>query len=681
MTTKDTIPTRRELRRRLRAEAARKEAQSQRKRKAPRLSPETILSGANPEQSIAIQHGEGPLGVFAGAGSGKTRVLCARVALLVALGVDPMRILAVTFSKKAADEMNERVKAFGVTSARVGTWHSLSLQIIREEHLCDGWEVDERDRAKVLLKILLGYKGMKWNDADIGVVSSFISYCKSQLWKPDSPEAAEYAKGEKRLIEAYRRYDVEVRDNRLLTFDDMLVLAADALRDESTRAKWGAKWSYVLQDEAQDANPAQMFIAEALARDHRNYMVVGDPAQSIYGWRGSRPESIMHFEEAWQGAKVVTMNRNYRCGSKIIAVANEAIRPAECRLPADLIAEGGWEGGVSHWREGDLDAEAERIAAIVTDNHSNGEPYEAHTVLFRTNAQSRALEEVFLTHKIPHVVVGGTSFYERKEVKDLLAYLRTAMGQDLPENVRRCVNAPFRYIGAVTVDKLLDALATTGTIEGAVDRVAPSLQRRQSGSLYDWLEYVDQVRADDADLVAKHTNQPDLVSDTDHVGTIIDNLERAIGYIAWLKKDQGEEGLDNSHVANVKELIRVASRFKHVAEFLHYVDETIEKAKEAKRDNQVGSRVLLMSIHRSKGLEWPYVFVAGCAEGILPHPMGDEEEERRLFYVAVTRAAKHAYLTTPGTLALRTGLKRVETSRFVQEVASLIATVGDASHN
>jgi DNA helicase-2/ATP-dependent DNA helicase PcrA len=554
------------------------------------------------------------------------------------------------------------------------------LQVIREEKLCEGWTIDDRDRAKVLLKVLLGYRGMKWHDADIGVVSGFISYCKSQLWKPEDDAALQHANGEKRMIEAYRRYEVEIADNRLLTFDDMLVRCADALRDEATRAKWAVKYDYVLQDEAQDANPAQLFIAEAMSRDHRNYMVVGDPAQSIYGWRGSRPEYVMKFEESWPGATVVTMNRNYRCGSKIIAVANEAIRPAECRLPADLIAEGGWEGGVSHCRECDLDAEAERIAAIVMDNHNNGEPYEAHTVLFRTNAQSRALEEVFLTHKIPHVVVGGTSFYERKEVKDLLAYLRTAMGQDLPENVRRCVNAPFRYIGAVTVDKLLDALARTGNIESAVDSVAPSLQRRQSGSLYDWLEYVDQVRADDAKLVAKHTNQPDLVGDTDHVGTIIDNLERAIGYIAWLKKDQGEEGLDNSHVANVKELIRVASRFKHVAEFLHYVDETIEKAKEAKRDNQVG-RVLLMSIHRSKGLEWPYVFVAGCAEGILPHPMGDEEEERRLFYVAVTRAVKHAYLTTPGTLALRTGLKRVETSRFVQEVASLIATVGDASHN
>jgi DNA helicase-2/ATP-dependent DNA helicase PcrA len=634
------------------------------------LNPETILQGANPEQAVAIQHGEGPLGVFAGAGSGKTRVLCARMAFLVAMGVNPARILAVTFSKKAAVEMEERARKMGVLAARVGTWHSLALQILREEHAIDEWTIDDKDRAKVILKAnVLGYKGMNWRDADIGVVSSYISFCKSQLWGPESDGAREYAKGERRLVEAYRRYEAELLDNRLLTFDCMLCKAVDLLRVEDTRLRWAARWDYVMQDEAQDANPAQMAIAEALARDHKNYMVVGDPAQSIYGWRGSKPEYVMEFEQAWPGAKVVTMNRNYRCGSAVVAVANKAISPATMRLPADLVAEGGWQGGVSFWREADLDGEATRIASIVQENARAGQPYEAHTVLFRTNAQSRALEEAFLAEKIPYVVVGGTSFYERKEVKDLLAYLRTAIGRELEQNVRRCVNAPFRYIGAVTVDKLLSALgARHGDLVGAIGDISGELQRRQVSSLTDWLDAVGNVDQGAKRLAALTDNR----TDTDHVGTVLDALVREVGYVEWLKRDQGEEGLDSSHVANVKELVRVASRFATVESFLDFIDETIAKSKEAKQGAGEG-RVLLMSIHRSKGLEWPFVFVCGCSEGILPHPRGDAEEERRLFYVAVTRAAQHAYLTSPASLALRAGVKAVGPSQFVEEVMDLLA--------
>jgi DNA helicase-2/ATP-dependent DNA helicase PcrA len=625
----------------------------------------TLLKGANPEQAIAIQHTNGPLGVFAGAGSGKTRVLCSRIAYLVSRGVPASRILAVTFSKKAAVEMEERTRGFGVLDARVGTWHSLALQILREEHAIDGWKVDDTDRAKFILKDVLGWKGMNWKDADVGVVSSFISFCKSQLWDASSREAGDYSKGERRLVEAFRRYETELADNRLLTFDCMLVKAAMLLSNESTRLRWAAKWDYVLQDEAQDANPAQMTIAEALARDHRNYMVVGDPAQSIYGFRGSRPEYVTEFAATWHGATVVNMNRNYRCGSAIVAVANEAIRPATHKLPVDLIAEGGWTGGVSFWREANLDAEAERIVSVVKDNLQLGRKLEEHTVLFRTNAQSRALEEAFLSAQIPYVVVGGTSFYERKEVKDLLAYLRTALGREVESNLRRCVNAPFRFIGTATVDKLLSQLKANG---GNVERTmsTPGLQGRQVASLRQWLAALDAVRH-----AASAMADPEAHNAPKTVGAIIDALERAVGYCDWLRKDQGEESVESSHVANVKELIRVAERFTSVESFLDFIDDTIAKAKDAKKESGKG-RVLLMSIHRSKGLEWPYVFVCGCSEGILPHPRGDADEERRLFYVAVTRAAQHCYLTSPATLALRTGLKEVASSRFVSEVIGLI---------
>lgn len=648
-------------------------AKKSKSKKPARLTRKGILKGANPEQAEAIQHGEGPLGVFAGAGSGKTRVLTHRIAMLVLEGANPSRILAVTFSKKAAMEMEERVHGLGVHDARVGTWHSLALQILREEGMVTGWTIDDKDRAKLLLKMnVLGYKGMNWNGADLGCVTSFIGFCKSQLWLPNSTEAKSYAEtvgvphDRARYLEAYRRYEHELQDNRLLTFDCMLLKAALLLSaNADVRERWASRWDYVLQDEAQDASPAQMSMARSLANVHRNYMVVGDPAQSIFGFRGSRPEAIMNFQADWDGASVVTMARNYRCGSAIVECANEAIRPCECRLPSDLIAEGGWEGGVSHWDEPDLDAEARRVVTSCKDNHANGRKWEEHTVLFRTNAQSRALEEAFLEEKVPYLVVGGTNFYERKEVKDLLAYLRAATGRDTEASVRRCANAPFRFLGAKTIDKILGFLGKGTSVEAItnaamVTATADRMQRRQVQSLADWTDTLERVAEQAASLP----------SDDRTVGDLIDELERATGYIEWLKKDQGEEGIESSHVANVKELIRVASRFATVDEFLDFIEETTRKA--AKAAKETGGRVLLMSIHRSKGLEWPFVFVVGCSEGILPHPRGDQEEERRLFYVALTRAAEHCYLSSPRVLALRGGIKEVDTSIFVRELMPLL---------
>jgi DNA helicase-2/ATP-dependent DNA helicase PcrA len=626
------------------------------------LTTDACLEGANPEQAEAIAHTLGPIGVFAGAGSGKTRVLCHRIAHLVASGIAADRILAVTFSKKAADEMQARCTKLGCTEARVGTWHSLALQVLREDGLIDGWEVDSKDRAKFVLKDVLGYRGMNWTGADLGKVQSFIAYCKSQLWMPGGADAVEYSDGEWRLNEAYKLYEAELEQRRLLTFDCMLVKCALHLCKEVNRKRWAARWDFILQDEVQDANPVQMLIAGLLARDHQNYMVVGDPAQSIYGFRGSRPEAVQGFGASWSGAKVVTMHRNYRCGSAIIAAANKVIESSDFRLPEALVAEGGWSGGVSFFREASLEDEGERIASIIDSQIKAGEKPEAHTVLYRTNAQSRAIEEALLNRKIPYVVVGGTSFYERKEVKDLLAYLRVAFGRDVVANSRRCLNAPFRFIGAKTLDKISDALKahkpkTVKHIAMAVEEasVACRLQKRQIGSLAIWAKIIEGLS----------------VARFESAGQGLQWLVDQTGYVEWLQKDQGEENLESSHVANVKELIRVGSRFSTIVELLDFIDSTIAKSKKAK---QSGGRVTLMSIHRSKGLEWSYVFIAGACELILPHPYGDEDEERRLFYVALTRAARHAYITAPSEIAVKSGIKTVEPSRFVQEILPLIET-------
>jgi DNA helicase-2/ATP-dependent DNA helicase PcrA len=640
---------------------------------APEVDYSRFVQGANPEQTEAILHREGPLGVFAGAGSGKTRVLVSRVGALIASGVRPERIVSVTFSKKAADEMGERAAKMGIQGAVFATWHSLALRMLREDGTEWGtvWSVDDTDRAKLILKSdVLGYKGMGWNGADLGQVASFISFCKSQLWAANSSEAQayaekEFAKDSKKAIEAFKRYDVELADNQLLTFDDMLVFAYQWLSVEENRRRWASKWDYVLQDEAQDANPAQMKLASMLARDHRNYMIVGDPAQSIYGWRGSKPEYITTFASVWEGAKVVCMNRNYRCGSRIVDVANAVITKAAIKLPDDLIAEGGWEGNVS-WRQcSDMDAEANFVAAEILERHNTDlTPLEHNTVLFRTNAQSRALEEALLARQIPYVVVGGVSFYERREVKDILAYLRVALGKgNQDENVRRCLNSPFRYLGAAFADKLSRSLvAFRGNVASAAYDAcnATRVQARQRASVMEWVGILESV-------VAYENRLHDKESSEENAGTLIDALVEKTKYIEWLKRDQGEEGLESSHVANIKELARVATRFATATELLTFIDNTIAAAERQRKQKEQKGRVLLMSIHRSKGLEWPNVFVIGAVEGILPHGRGEPEEERRLFYVACTRAARRLYITSPKSIALKGGVKEVKVSQFVRD--------------
>jgi DNA helicase II / ATP-dependent DNA helicase PcrA len=635
----------------------------QKKSRAAKPSKKAILKGLNPEQSQATQHPSGPLGVFAGAGSGKTRVLTHRIALLTLNGQDPLRILAVTFSKKASLELTDRLGQLGCSGVESRTWHSLALWILRDEGMTSGWKIEnEKDdtgkkakgpSAKLLLKNVLGWKGMDWKGADLGSVQSYIGFCKSQLWDHRSAEALEHANGDRRLVEAYRQFELELQRNRLITFDCMLFKACRLLSaNEDVRARWASKFDHLLQDEAQDANPAQMTLAELLVRDHRNYMVVGDPSQAIYAFRGSRPESVMEFAGQWPGATVLTMNRNYRCGHRIVEAANEVIRPATCRLPEDLIAEGGWEGGISHEQHGDLDDEAEAVAEEVQRSYALGHAWEDSVVLFRTNAQSRALEEAFLGRKIPHLVVGGSNFYDRREVAALLGYLRIAVGRADADAIRRAINIPFRFIGVATLDKVSRYLTdlSLGDVENACEATcnAERLQRRQRSSLMEFCSILRGIEQN------KNTNPGDLLND----------LERRLGFIEWLLQEEGAESLESSHAANVKELIRVAGRFESVDEFLNFVDETTLKAEKAKSEKANG-RVLLMTVHKSKGLEFPFVHVVGVVETILPHAKGELEEERRLFYVAITRAAQHCYLHSPRSIATRAGVKDVAISRFV----------------
>jgi DNA helicase-2/ATP-dependent DNA helicase PcrA len=616
----------------------------------------------NPEQLEAIRHQDGPCVLLAGAGSGKTRVGCHRVARMVAEGVPGERILVVTFSTKAKDEMNERVTSLGVSSARVGTWHSLCLQILKEDRTkWAGWKIDEKNRAEAILKTVIGYKHLNWRGSDFTKVRQFVGWCKAHLWAPASREAAEHARrqfgGQAELaVRAFDLYNEHVEEAGLLTFDDFLVFAHAHLSIEENRAKWAAKWDYVIQDEAQDASPAQCEIALLLAKDHRNYMVIGDLRQSIYGFRGAAPKYLAEFATVW-GAKVIDMNRNYRSARKIVAAANAIIRPAGL---SDLRAERELEGSVAKIASANLDAEAAHFAAWARGLVENdGAKWSDVTALFRTNAQSRALEEALLRERIPYVVVGGTSFYERKEVKDLLAYLRVASGKDLAgDSVKRCINAPFRFLGAAFTERLTEHGAEGGDWGKSVRAVAAQagIQSRQRASAEEWARLVAKV----AESIANEEKPSQILAD------IINRTQ----YVTWLQKEEGEESVETSHAANVRELVRVAERFASAESLLAYIEENAKAARKQREDKQAGGeRVLLMSIHRSKGLEWSNVFVSGCNEGILPHAKGDVAEERRLAYVAATRARDSLVLSYVLELASAAGIKRALPSRFLADAA------------
>ena len=617
----------------------------------------------DPEQRQAIEHGEGPCVLLAQAGSGKTRALVHRIVQLVGRGVPEEEILAVTFGRQTRIEMNDRLVKLGIGESRVSTWHSLCLQILKEDHTrYEYWTIDDHNRARYVLKEAIGHKYLDWAGADLGEVSRYVGLCKANLILPGTEQALAYAKSLfdewKVAAEAYVQYQELIEQQALLTFDDFLVFAWQHMAgDEHTRRRWAARWKYVLQDEAQDANLAQVTIAEMLARDHRNYMVVGDLAQAIFGFRGSKPDYLAQFAEIW-GARTISMCRNYRSGSAIVRVANDIIRPAEIRAPEDMLAERGVEGAVDVSESEDFDEEGRVLADWVEGLvGANGAQYGDCAALYRTNAQSRALEEALLSRKIPYVVVGGSAFYERREIRDLLAYLRVATRSGEVDSVKHCINSPFRFLGKAFVERVVDAWIPEMDPTEIVRMVAngPGIQRRQVSSAMEWASLIQELRG------LLHNGPANLLA-------YVVNRTR---YLDWVKRDEGDESVENDRAQSVQEMLRTSVRFATAESLLNYVDEAIRAAKRQGRGKSAKGRVILSTIHKAKGLEWPHVFVAGCNDGLLPHAYGDPEEERRLMYVATTRARDGLVLSYVRTIARSGGEADAEPSPFLYDAGLL----------
>lgn len=580
------------------------------------------------QQREIVEWVEGPLLVSAGPGSGKTRVVVERIGRLLEKHVKPSSILATTFTRKAANEMNERLEAkrIDTKSMSVQTMHSLCWRIIREHKNFRGWKIDDKETYRLVLKNIIGYKNLNWIGCDITEVENFIASARNNLVAPENSGGFMHNRyRDPRYSEAYMMYSDAMAERKLINFDDMLYYGVRILEnDERVLDRMRGQYEFVMVDEFQDSNFAQLTLADLIANPLLNYMAVGDIDQAIYSWRGALPEFMLEFQEKYN-AKLVELSVNYRCSPAIMDAAGRCIENNENRFSRELTAHRSNEAVIKFIQATDPDEEAlmvkDEIQLLRTDNVS----YDGMRVLMRTNSQSRAIEEEFVKSKIPFVVLGSVSFYERKEIKDLLSYLRIMVDPRDALSGERAINRPFRYIGRRQLDSIRDRIGSYGSYVDAAESVLMNGRNERA------MQFVQLVRqfdaADDAPADVLRT----IVQETD--------------YIHYLMEQEGTDSPETSRALNVGELIASATRFRTIAEFVDHVDMQIKLRKRNQR-KKVDSRVQVMTIHKAKGTEANTIFLIGANEGIIPHVKGDIEEERRLFYVAVTRAKDHLYVST-----------------------------------
>jgi DNA helicase-2/ATP-dependent DNA helicase PcrA len=612
----------------------------------------SILEGLNPEQRRAAETTEGPLLVLAGAGSGKTRVLTHRIAYLIgACGIPPESILAVTFTNKAAGEMRERVeKLLGPEASQVwlSTFHSLCVRILRREighlGLSRGFAIYDKGDAHTLVKEAMRRAGLDPKQEEPRRVEWRIDQWKNAGVGPAEACDAAVDFEARRAAEIYLVYQRLLVDANALDFGDLLLRTVDLFdRFPEVLAHYRRRWQYLMVDEYQDTNRVQYRLVRQLVAEHGNLCVVGDVDQSIYGWRGADIRNILDFESDYPEAAVVRLERNYRSTHAILAGASGVVENNLERRERNLIAER--EGGdpiVVHAAPGDRDEAQWVVRQILSAQRAEGRPLGSFAIFYRTNAQSRLFEDELLKYNLPHIVVGGVRFYERAEVKDALAWLRFLVNPADAVSLRRIVARPARGIGKGALERA-DAIARergVSQLEG-MRAFASGASGRAASSVARFVELVDALAAD----------LPRC-----GVGEALARVLDRSGYLAALEREGGPES--ESRLENLRELLRAGEDFgranadlpdedrSQVELFLDQVALVADVDFYDRRDECVS----LMTVHTAKGLEFPVVFVAGLEEGIFPHAgaIRDErgiEEERRLCYVAMTRAQDRLFLT------------------------------------
>ncbi len=645
------------------------------------------LKGLNEAQFEAVTTLQGPLMVLAGAGSGKTRVLTMRIAHLITNGIDPFNILALTFTNKAAKEMKERIaKVVGVSDARslwMGTFHSVFARILRSEAHYLGYPsnftiYDAQDALNVLKKVI---KDMSV-DAEVykaKKVLSRISQYKNNLItvnayfnNPELMEADERAN--MRLIgEIYRKYVEACFKNGAMDFDDLLLKTNELLtRFPKVLAKYQDRFRYILVDEYQDTNHSQYLIVKALASKFENICVVGDDAQSIYSFRGANIYNILNFKKDYPDAVTVSLEQNYRSTQNIVDAANVVISKNLQQFKKNVFSENEVGEKIKVYRSLSDADEANFVSANIFELHNTQQrKFSDFAILYRTNSQTRAFEDALRKKNIPYRVYGGLSFYQRKEVKDLLAYLRILINENDSEALSRIINYPARGIGETTQNKLIVfADARNVPITQVLDNLgfyAPQLGLN-NGIITKLGDFWAMIKAFQVMLK------------TENVYDVAMEVAKRSGLIKFLKEDQTPEGI--SRVENIQELLNSMQGFIEEQRQIEDGDpslsnflENIALSSDTQNDKDDGDKVSLMTIHLSKGLEFPVVYLVGLEENLFPSFMSSStreelEEERRLFYVALTRAEKQAYFTYAVSRFQWGKITDSEPSRFLSEVDS-----------
>jgi ATP-dependent DNA helicase UvrD/PcrA len=627
-----------------------------------------LLDDLNPAQREAVVAGDGPLLVLAGAGSGKTRVIAYRIAwLLTDRGLSPRDLLAVTFTNKAAGEMARRVgrllEPAGIAPPLIATFHAVCVRVLRQHGshvgLPPSFTIYDEDDRLALVK-----ECMKEGElADRGFTASTavhrISYLKNQMVAVS--EALRDARGpwEKKAALVYSRYEKRLRETGAVDFDDLLLMVVRLLAEiPEVLAYYRARWRSVLVDEYQDTNRAQYRIIRLLTQEHRNICVVGDSDQSIYKWRGADIRNILDFESDFPGTRVVRLEQNYRSTQSILAVAAGVIAHNVQRKDKALWTENPVGDPPRVYRAWDEHDEASFVAQSILGLRGDGTSWDRIAVFYRTNAQSRVLEDALRRGRIPYVIVGGTRFYERKEIKDTLAYLRLAVNPADDVAFRRAIGAPSRGIGPGTLARLDDEAARQGRALLTVAADPPADVRGKAGrALQDFAALVARMAAQRRDLAPP---------------AFIDLVLEQSGYREALRRERAPEA--EARLENLEELVAAAEEFTHqdVQPTLEGFLDGVALVSDVDELKDTEGRVTLMTLHSAKGLEFPAVFMTGLEEGVFPHARSmsdpDEiEEERRLCYVGVTRARQS--LTLSWALHRRIhGYGVGEPSRFLREM-------------
>lgn len=634
---------------------------------------ENEIARLNPEQRRAVEHEEGPALVLAGAGSGKTRVVTLRIARLIMKGVSPHNILAVTFTNKAAQEMRERVEKFTRQQITVTTFHSLGARLLRSEIHHLGMDAkfaiyDEEDSHKLMLQAA---KEVFTGEGKIEVkaIASFISYCKNRLLRPEKVSKQDDERG---FLEVYERYLRKLKESNAVDFDDLLFLPTILFEEfPEVLAKYQNLYQYVLVDEYQDTNFSQSKFISLLTHEWRNLFVVGDPDQSIYSWRGAIVEQILKFEKEYQGAAVIKLQQNYRSTETILQAANSVIKNNSQRFEKSLWSALGSGEKISVCAAESERREAEFTAQKVLElSRDKNIPYSDIAIFYRTNFQSRPFEDALISQRIPYKIIGGISFYLRKEVKDILSFLRLLLNPNDLISFMRVINLPKRGLGEVVLAKLL----YQARVEGA-----SVTEYLQSGVATDFIGFEVKLTGKQKEGITQFVRVLNTLQGYLTSGPFSEVVRGAVfetGYLSVLEQDS--ETRDERR-QNVEELVAKAIEWEEgrregghepaLGDFLEEI--ALVSATDAMDDTK--ECVNLMTVHNAKGLEFEAAFLVGLEEDLFPHINAKAhpeqvEEERRLFYVGMTRAKRLLFLSYAAQRYLWGGSRLMRISRFLREI-------------